>query len=316
MSKSYGNTIGLSESPLLVGKKIVEMSTGGQRVVQSEAGDPDLCPVGELHKAFSSPETVAETRHGCRTANIRCEFCKLKAAQSVTAVTTPIYYKRQELEARIDDTWEMLRAQSVKAAERAEQTMISVRTVFDLSHDLGAVRRYFGYSAKDSRDPRDLSEYSDWWSLPADQRSAQLRAYWRNNLVPRDVSLSQESNRVFTSIERELEEPFLSEKKKRIFVTTARESAEGDQWKFEVPARSYEVWVLLSWRDEGRMLLDFPIPQKVFSFDFAMAKKSAGKGVKIPVAIERTPGNRFLLSIASKTGHDITDLKNNYDPLK
>jgi tryptophanyl-tRNA synthetase len=316
MSKSYGNTIGLSESPLLVGKKIVEMSTGGQRVQQSDAGDPDVCPVGQLHKAFSSPEMVAETHHGCRTATIRCEFCKIKAAQSVTAVTTPIYYKRQELEARIDDTWEMLRAQSAKASERAEQTMVAVRSVFDLSHDIGSVRRYFGYSAKDSRDPRDLSEYSEWWSLPTDQRSAQLREYWRNNLVPRDVALSQESNRVFTSIERELEEPFLSEKKKRVFVTTAREKAEGDWWEFEVPARSYEVWVLLCWRDADRMLVDFSVPQKVFSADFASAKKSAAKGEKIPVTVRRTPDNRFSLSIAGKAAQDITDLKNNYDPLK
>jgi tryptophanyl-tRNA synthetase len=316
MSKSYGNTIGLSESPLLVGKKIAEMSTGGQRVVQSEGGDPELCPVGQLHKVFSSPEKVAETQHGCRTASMRCESCKIKAAQSVMEVTTPIYYKRRELELHIDETWEMLRAQSVKAAERAEQTMTSVRTVFDLSHDLGAVRRYFGYSAEDSRDPRDLSEYSDWWSLPADQRSAQLREYWRNNLIPRDVVLSQESNRVFTSIERELEEPFLSEKKKRVFVTTARESAGGDQWEFEVPARSYEVWVLLCWRGADRMLVDFSVPQKVFSVDFASAKKSIAKGGKIPVIVQKTPDDRCLLSIAGKAGQDITELKNNYDPLK
>lgn len=317
MSKSYGNTIGLSESPLLVGKKIAEMSTNGQRVQQNETGDPDLCPVGDLHKAFSSPEIVAETQHGCRTATIRCEFCKLKASNSVIAITGPIYSKRQELESRIDDTWEMLRAQSIKAAERAEQTMVAVRSVFDLSHDLGSVRRYFGDFYKNNRDPRDLSENADWWNLPQDQRAKLLRDYWRNNLAPRDVALSEESNRVFTSLERELEEPFLSPKKKRIFVSTSRDELLGsDMWRFEIPARSYEIWMLLCWQKEDYRLLDFCIPQRVFATAFAATKKLAGKDGKIIVLVQREDENRFLLRIGGNDAGDVTSLLRNYDPIQ
>jgi tryptophanyl-tRNA synthetase len=315
MSKSYGNTIGLTEAPAIVAMKIAEMSTNGQRIRQTDPGNPDLCPIGDLHKAFSSPEVITSTQHGCRTATMRCEFCKIDAINSVGAVTAPIHDRRMLLESRIEETWEMLLGQSTKAAVRAEQTMTSVRTVLDLTHDLGSVRRYFGYSGKDSRDPRDLSQNADWWNLPRDQRAKQLRDYWRFNLVPRDTELVQEGNRVFSTLDRELEEPFLTPKKKRVCVTTSRDVDAIDKWEFGIPNRSYEVWALLCWRNEGKKLLDFLIPQKVFSFDFAQAKKSLKKDERILVSVLRTEGNRFQLSIAGKTATDITELQSNYEPL-
>lgn len=316
MSKSYGNTIGMSEAPAVVAKKIMEMSTNGQRIRQTDPGNPDLCPIGDMHKVFSPPETVASTQHGCRTAAIRCEFCKSLAADFVGAVTGPIHSERARLEGRIDETWEMLREQSLKAAARAEETMLSVRSTFDISRDLGSVRRYFLQPDEGRRDLRNLSDYRTWWDLPADMRAKQLRDYWRSNLVPREIHLSRESNRVFASLDRELEEPFLSPKKKRVFVTTSRDIEAPDTWSFEVPARTYEVWTLLCWRKEGWMLFDFLIPQKVFSSDFASAKKSLKKDEKIRVKIVRGEGNCFGLSIAGNTSHDITALQNNYAPLQ
>lgn len=315
MSKSYANTIGISEPPALVAKKVVEMSTNGQRIRQTDPGDPDLCPVGSLHKVFSTPEIIASTQYGCRTATIRCEFCKVDAADSVCAITQPIHEKRMRLEGQIEKTWEMLRAQSAKAAARAEQTMLPVRTIFDVSHDLGSVRRYFVRPSDAGRDLRDLSKHADWWNLPDDQRAKQIRNYWQNNLLPREVHLVHESNRVFSTLDRELEEPLLTPHKKRVFVTTSRDIAQNDKWEFRVPARSYEVWILLCWHNKDKTLHDFPIPQKIFSFDFAFAKKSVGKNEKISVTVLRTEG-RFLLSIAGKTAKDITELQSNYDPLE
>jgi tryptophanyl-tRNA synthetase len=315
MSKSYGNTIGLSEAPALVTKKIIEMSTNGQRVRQTDSGDPDLCPVGDLHKVVSPPETISSTQHGCRTASIRCEFCKSQAADSVCSITGPIHFARTRLEGQIDETWEMLREQSIKAAARAEQTMLSVRSVFDISRDLGSVRRYFPQSGDRKQDVRDLSNNRTWWDLSRDQRAKQLRDYWRNNLVPREIHLSQESNRVFATVDRELEEPFLSPKMKRVLATTSRDAEAADTWNFEIPARTYEVWALLCWREKDLRIFDFLIPQKVFAFDFAMVKKSLKKEEKVPVSIMRTEGNHFRLSIAGKTSHDITALQENYAPL-
>ena len=315
MSKSYGNTIGLTDAPAVVAFKVYNMSTGGQRIRQTDPGDPDKCPVGDLHKVFSSLDIIAETQRGCRTATMRCEFCKIDAARSVCAVTDPIHTKRMHLEGRIEETWDMLRAQSIKAAFRAEETMVPVRTVLDLSHDLGSIKRHFMASDADRERAHDLRGHSSWWELPQDQRAKQLRDYWRNNIVSRDLQLSQESNRVFTSIDRELEEPFISFRKKRVFVTTARDAMKPNEWDFEIPAKSYEVWTLLCWRQRDFWLHDFVIPQKFYAQAFAKAKKLLKKEEKIPVKIEEDGGG-FLLSIAGSDPSNITELRSNYEPLQ
>jgi tryptophanyl-tRNA synthetase len=317
MSKSYGNTIGLSESPITVGPKILAMSTNGQRIRQTDPGDPYLCPVGDLHKLFSPADVIDATQKGCRTATLRCEMCKFEAAKYVCEMTGPIFQKRRDLEFKIGDTWDRLRLESEKAAQRAEETMKEVRGVFDLSRDLGALSRHYGSSAEDRQRAADLSAYADWWDLPPDQRAKILREYWRNNMVPYDLPLSQESNRVFTSIEREVEEPFLTAKKKRVFVSTSRETKDGNEWKFEIPTKTYEVWVLLCWH-KNFYLDDFVVPQKVFSQDFARVKKSLKKDDKISVWASIDPkNNRFFLRFEDLTGtQDITDLKNNYEPLR
>jgi tryptophanyl-tRNA synthetase len=311
---------------MVVASKIYAMSTNGQRVRQTDAGDPDLCPVGDLHKAFSRAEVIASTTHGCRTATMRCEFCKIEAAKSVCDVTGPIHQRRRRLESDIDGTWEMLRAQSRKAQERAEQTMVPVRTVLDLSHDLGAVRRHFGTSADERRRSHDLSQNSSWWVLPSDQQSKLVRDYWRNNLLPYDVPLSQEANRIFPSLERELEEPFLTSKKKRVLVATSTEEPSG--WHFRIPARSYEVWVLLCWHSDYH-LDAFAIPQKYFSQEFAQAKKRSNQET-IHVRVWKFSDKWTLefvdliaaessgqaMSVPARDPIEITDLLGNYDPLK
>jgi hypothetical protein len=220
------------------------------------------------------------------------------------------------LESRIDETWEMLREQSVKAAARAEQTMLAVRDIFDLSHDLGSVRRHFMATDDDLIKAHDLSQNGSWWDLPQDQRAKLLRDYWKSNLLPREVQLSQESNRVFASLARELEEPFLSAKKKRVFVTTSRDTSTADNWNFEIPARSYEVWTLLCWRRENKWLHDFVIPQGFFSQQFALAKRSLKKDEKVAVTVIRDESKHFHLGIAGQASRGIDEFQSNYEPLK
>jgi tryptophanyl-tRNA synthetase len=327
MSKSYGNTIGISEPPALVAKKVIEMSTNGQRIRQTDPGNPDLCPVGDLHKIFSSQEMISSIQNGCRNATIRCEFCKIDAANSVCAVTQPISEKRFMLEGEIEGTWEMLREQSVKAAARAEQTMLSVRAIFDLSRDLGPVRRHFLASDEDRRQARNLSQHSTWWNLPSNQLDKLLREYWRSNLLPRDVQLGQESNRNFTTLDRELEEPLITSKKKRVLVTIPATREEPDGWHFRIPLRTYEVWALLCW-DRAFWLNDFIIPQKFYAQLFAQAKKLTKEetihlrvwkyGEKwnmefVGLLLREEVGKS--IRVQANEPIDITDLLGNYDPL-
>jgi len=76
MSKSYGNTIGLREDPDEVAKKLKQMQTDPARVRRTDPGNPDVCPVFDLHKIYSSEETRTWAANGCRTAGIGCLECK------------------------------------------------------------------------------------------------------------------------------------------------------------------------------------------------------------------------------------------------
>lgn len=318
MSKSYGNTIGISESPMMVATKVHSMSTNGQRVRQSDPGDPDLCPVGDLHKVFSTQDVIAETQKGCRTATMRCEICKIEAGRSVVRVTDPIHSKREDLESKVDETWEMLLAQADKAAARAEETMIQVRAALNITRDLGSLSRRFGLSAEKQRTLRDLSVHRQWLALAPELREREVRQYWQNNVLPYDISLSQETRRSFASLERELEEPLLTVKKKRVLV---RSSVSATEWHFQIPAKTYEVWVLLCW-DEGRSWLhDLVLPQGVYSQMFAKAKKTLkSKNDMIAVTVQRDEGQWSLQFSSEFTERDesidVTPFLEKYDPLQ
>jgi tryptophanyl-tRNA synthetase len=125
MSKSYGNTILLSDPEPVVRQKLKTMVTDPARIRRSDPGDPDKCPVGDLHKVFSTPETMAKVYEGCRSAGIGCIECKGWASDSLLKVLQPI----QERRAAISEPQaiEILIEGSRRAAVRAEQTMVEVR---------------------------------------------------------------------------------------------------------------------------------------------------------------------------------------------
>jgi len=126
MSKSYGNTIELSDPEPVVRQKLKTMVTDPARVRRSDPGDPDKCPVGDLHKVFSTPETLAKVYQGCRSAGIGCIECKGWAADALVQILNPIQQRRSNL--REDEVKAILEEGAVKAAARAEQTMQEVRT--------------------------------------------------------------------------------------------------------------------------------------------------------------------------------------------
>ncbi len=125
MSKSYGNTILISDPEPVVRQKLKTMVTDPARIRRTDKGDPDKCPVGDLHKVFSTPETMAKVYEGCRSAGIGCIECKSWAADALVQVLAPI----QERRAGITESQaiEILNEGSRRAAVRAEQTMVEVR---------------------------------------------------------------------------------------------------------------------------------------------------------------------------------------------
>jgi tryptophanyl-tRNA synthetase len=131
MSKSYGNTILMTDPEPVVRQKLKTMVTDPARVRRTDPGDPDKCPVGDLHKVFSTPETLANVYEGCRSAGIGCIQCKGWAADALVQVLTPIQERRASFtEAQ---AVEILNEGSNRARVRAEQTMHEVRTAMQLS---------------------------------------------------------------------------------------------------------------------------------------------------------------------------------------
>ena len=108
MSKSYGNTILLSEPEASLRQKLKTMVTDPARIRRSDPGDPDKCPVGDLHKIFSSAETMAKVYEGCRTAGIGCIECKEWAADNLWQVLAPIQERRAKYEANPKLAWDIL----------------------------------------------------------------------------------------------------------------------------------------------------------------------------------------------------------------
>ena len=99
MSKSYGNTILMTDPEPVVRQKLKTMVTDPARVRRTDPGDPDKCPVGDLHKVFSTPETLAKVYEGCRSAGIGCIECKSWAADALVQILQPIQERRAGLHA-------------------------------------------------------------------------------------------------------------------------------------------------------------------------------------------------------------------------
>ena len=135
MSKSYGNTILLNEPEASLRSKLKTMVTDPALIRRSDVGDPDKCPVGDLHKIFSSTETIARVYEGCRTAGIGCIECKGWAADSLWKVLEPIRERRARYEADPGLAWDILEDGSTKAGVVAERTMVEARDAANLSHD-------------------------------------------------------------------------------------------------------------------------------------------------------------------------------------
>lgn len=132
MSKSYDNAIYLSDDPKVVEQKIRTMVTDPARVKKTDMGNPELSPVYQLHKVFSSKAEQEEVAHGCRTAGIGCIDCKKILMKNIFKVMEPIWTKRNELLHNADILHDIADAGTAKAKKVAEETMQLVRETMGL----------------------------------------------------------------------------------------------------------------------------------------------------------------------------------------
>src|SRR5689334_5544173 len=135
MSKSYGNTIMLTDPEPVVRQKLKTMVTDPARVRRTDPGNPDVCPVGDLHKIFSERATIAKVEEGCRSAGIGCIECKSWAADALVSVLNPMQERRRKYEENPRLAWDILEAGSARARKIAGATMEQVRDAMGISLD-------------------------------------------------------------------------------------------------------------------------------------------------------------------------------------
>jgi tryptophanyl-tRNA synthetase len=133
MSKSYDNTIMLTDPEPVVRQKLKTMVTDPARIRRSDPGNPDLCPVGDLHKIFSDAGTMAKVNEGCRSAGIGCIECKSWVADALVNTLNPMQERRKKYEDNPRLAWDILEAGSAKAGKVADATMNEVREAMGMS---------------------------------------------------------------------------------------------------------------------------------------------------------------------------------------
>ena len=136
MSKSYGNAVFLKDPPEVVRQKIKPMVTDPARKRRTDPGNPDICPVFDLHKAFSPKESQEWAAQGCRTAGIGCLDCKGRLLDHLLKRLEGIHARRPEFAARPDTVWDILQAGSHRAREVARATMEQVRSAMKIAYPI------------------------------------------------------------------------------------------------------------------------------------------------------------------------------------
>ena len=132
MSKSYGNTIGISDTPETVLKKINTAITDPARVKREDKGHPEVCTIFAFHKIFNNAE-AKQISIDCSKAKIGCVECKKLIAKSLNEYLAPIYEKRRTLEKRKDYVREVFLEGGKKAQVMARQTLSEAKKAMGIS---------------------------------------------------------------------------------------------------------------------------------------------------------------------------------------
>lgn len=127
MSKSYDNAIYLKDDEKTVTEKIRTMITDPARKRRTDPGDPQKCPVFDLHKIFSTDEERKEVTIGCTTASIGCIDCKRILIAHVIDTLKPLWDKRQQLIDNPSLLIEIAQEGSKKARKVASETLIQMK---------------------------------------------------------------------------------------------------------------------------------------------------------------------------------------------
>jgi tryptophanyl-tRNA synthetase len=132
MSKSYNNTVALRESVEDVQKKIKTMPTDPARVRRTDPGDPNKCPVWQLHQVYSKDDVQDWVRKGCASAGIGCIECKQPIVDAITKELQPMQERAIHYVENPDLVKSVVAEGCEKAGKLARETMREVREAMGL----------------------------------------------------------------------------------------------------------------------------------------------------------------------------------------
>src|ERR1700731_3328283 len=255
MSKSYGNSILLSDEAAAVDQKIKNSVTDRPKL--TDRGSPDRCPVGNLHQIFSERERLSYITEGCTQATITCVECKALAVESVNAHLAPIRKRRHALAQNPERLQETIRHGAEKAIGAAEETMSAVRDAIGLLR-LGAVAEL---AAKEEATAAIRIPESIAGAKNDDERWELRTAEWLER-VNRTNPLKKDRSRTF-----------ITRRGRKVGLYAAKE--EQGAWKFMLEDRPVNVLVLLA-EDKDRYVHDFILPPKVVQDHWKKFVRSEG----------------------------------------
>ena len=272
MSKSYGNSILLSDEAAAVEQKIKGSVTDRPKL--TDRGSPDRCPVGNLHQIFSDRERLAYITEGCTQATITCVECKALAVESVNAHLSPIRERRHALAQNPARLRQTIQHGAQKAIAAAEETMSAVRDAIGLLR-LGAVQ---GLAARE--------EATDAIRVPESIANA------KTNDEKWELQTSEWLDRVNKthSLKKDRPRTFITRRGRKVGLYAAAE--ESGAWKFVLEDRPVNVLVLLA-QDSDRYIHDYVLPPKVIQDHWKKFARSDG-GVEI---VMKKLGNETVLVI-------------------
>jgi tryptophanyl-tRNA synthetase len=308
MSKSYGNSILLSDEPATVAEKIKNSVTDRPKL--SDRGSPDRCPVGNLHQIFSDRERLDYITHGCTQATITCVECKALAVESVNAHLNPIRERRRELARNPARLMETIRRGAGKATQAAEATMIAARQAVGLLQ----IEAVGSATAKEAESGPNKFPFLIP-GVPQDSDFVPLR-------VPETIAAAKDEEEAWGirtapwlervsktyPLKKDRPRTFITRKGRKVGVYAAGEA--NGICRFQVEDRPLNVLVLLA-QTQDRRLHDYVLPPKVLQDTWKKFPREKGS-----VAIElKTLGQEFVLLLPDGV-LPIEDYKGDYSALQ
>jgi len=134
MSKSYENMISLRDEPEDITQKIKKMPTDPARVKLSDPGDPNKCPVWQMHQIYSPQDTLDWVVEGCTKAKIGCIECKGPVIDSVISELEPMQERIAKYKSNPNLIQEIIFDGSERARSVAKNTLEEVRDAMGITY--------------------------------------------------------------------------------------------------------------------------------------------------------------------------------------